>query len=47
MSHKKIAFFAIVMIIVFGATVLIYPYHFSPKPVNTAIPSTAPAEVAK
>ncbi len=37
MNHKKIAFFAVVMIIVFGATTLVYPYIYSPKPAPAVV----------
>ncbi len=32
MKHKSVARIAIIMLVVFGATVLLYPTLFSPEP---------------
>lgn len=42
MSRKKIAIVAVIMIIVFGATILVYPTLFGPELQDGQTPIEAP-----
>lgn len=41
MKHKSVARIAIIMLVVFGATVLLYPTLFAPEPLGNS-PVEAP-----